>query len=34
MARLEIEKMILGTHPVEVNHRDPEKLMACLEGKA
>jgi len=33
-ARLEIEKMILGTRPVEVNHRDPKKLMACLGGKA
>jgi hypothetical protein len=33
-ARLEIEKIILGTRPVEVNLRDPEKLMACLGGKA
>jgi len=26
--------MILGTHPVEVNLRDPEKLLVCLGGKA
>ena len=33
-ARLEIKKMILGTRPVEINPRDPEKLTACLGGKA
>ena len=31
--RLEIEKMIVGTHPVEINLRDPEKLTVCLGGK-